>query len=92
MGVVQEIVFDTLTPGEDRFSEDIDGFSLDAMFAGFSDMLDVKDLAAILRVSVKTVQRQCARGDLPAVKIGRHWYVAKIRLARLLLGVGDGEQ
>ena len=55
------------------------------MFAGYGDMLTVSDLAAILGVHKKTVQHQCARGDLPAVMIGRRWYVAKARLAELMM-------
>ena len=59
-----------------------------SMLGGYPDMLGVNDLAEILGVSVKTVQHQCARGDLPAVKIGRRWYVARLRLVNLLMS-GD---
>lgn len=84
MSKIQEITFDLPEANE---TEPDDCFNTDAlgMFEGYGDMLNVDDLCAILHLAKKTVQRQCARGDLPAVKIGRHWYVAKLRLAKLML-------
>ena len=66
----------------DRFG----GADVSAMFEGYGDMLDVSDLAEILRINPKTVQRQCRRGDLPAIRIGARWYVPKIRLIEHVMG------
>ena len=86
MSKVQEIVF----PEHDRDStapesHDITApISIDGWFEGYGDMLTVDDLAAILHVSRKTVQNQCRRGDLPAIPIGRRWYVPKTHLVEFL--------
>lgn len=54
-------------------------------FEGYGDLLTVDDLAEILHVSRKSAQTRCNRGDLPAVLIGRRWYVPKARLVEFLL-------
>lgn len=84
MAAVREIAFPE-ADALDEFADDLPEVDASGMFEGYGDMLGVDDLSAILHLAKKTVQRQCARGDLPAVKIGRHWYVAKLRLARLML-------
>ncbi len=84
MAAVREIAF-TDVDALDVLADDMPDADAAGMFEGYGDMLGVDDLSAILHLAKKTVQRQCARGDLPAVKIGRHWYVAKLRLARLML-------
>lgn len=50
-------------------------------FAGYGDLLSVRDLCALTGLSAQTVRAACASGQLPAVKIGRAWFCPKSRLA-----------
>lgn len=50
------------------------------MFAGFRDLLTVKELEVILDQSEKTVRKLIADGELPSVTIGARVYVPKARL------------
>lgn len=86
MSKVSEIVFPT-EYDEENSSPDLESapISTDGWFTGYGDMLTIEDLAAIFHVSRKTVQKQCKRGDLPAVSIGRRWYVPKARLVEFLM-------
>ena len=76
--------------GKQRFTPDLrnvgenEQISTDGWFDGYGDMLTVDDLSVILHVSRKTVQNQCRRGDLPAIPIGRRWYVPKAHLVEFL--------
>lgn len=36
---------------------------------------DTGDISEMLGVNVATARRMCANGELPAVRIGRKWYV-----------------
>lgn len=85
MAKVTEIVFDDDLSAADDSEMSAAPVSLDGWFEGFGDMLTVDDLAIILHVSRKTVQHQCKRGDLPAISIGRRWYVPKTRLVEFLM-------
>ena len=38
-------------------------------------MLDIGDLAEIFKSSREKIKRMARRGDLPAFKFGKHWYV-----------------
>ena len=40
-------------------------------------LLDSKTLADNLSMVPDTVQKMCKRGELPAIKIGRRWYVTE---------------
>ena len=40
---------------------------------GIVDILTVGQLAKLLQVSTKTVERACLRGEIPAFKVGRLW-------------------
>ena len=40
-------------------------------------LLDSKTLADNLHMVPDTVQKMCKRGELPAIKIGRRWYVTE---------------
>lgn len=86
MAVVSEIVFSDIGSNDaPDLTQPQSQVSVDGWFDGFGDLLTVDDVAAILHVSRKTVQTLCKRGDLPAIKIGRRWYVPKIRLVEYLL-------
>jgi excisionase family DNA binding protein len=36
-------------------------------------VMTVEEVASYLRLNKQTVTRMAARGELPAVKVGRHW-------------------
>ena len=44
------------------------------------DMLTVEQLAQMLGLSQNTVRSLCRSGELPAVHIGRRWYVPRAKL------------
>ena len=48
------------------------------------EILDVGEVATLLRRSQRTVRRLCANGELPAVKLGGTWLVNARRLYALL--------
>lgn len=49
-------------------------------FADYGDLLSVRDLCALTGLSAQTIRASCASGQLPAVKIGRAWFVPKANL------------
>ena len=49
-------------------------------FANYGDLLSVRDLCALTGLSAQTIRTSCASGQLPAVKIGRAWFVPKANL------------
>jgi excisionase family DNA binding protein len=40
-------------------------------------IMTAEEVATYLRLDLTTVQRMAARGDLPAVKVGRYWRFRK---------------
>ncbi len=42
-------------------------------------LMCVADVAKAIGASTQTVQRLMARGDIPAFKLGRRWYVSEER-------------
>lgn len=48
-------------------------------------LLTVEEAAGILRVSVRTVSRMCAEGELPGVQVGRKW---RVRTSELMSIIG----
>lgn len=51
------------------------------------ELLTVEDMSLLLKTSETQVRRLCSAGKLPAVHIGRRWYVHRDKLAEML-GVG----
>jgi excisionase family DNA binding protein len=47
-------------------------------------ILDVRDLAETFKCSREKIKRMARRGDLPAFKFGKHWYVRQEDLERFL--------
>ncbi len=45
--------------------------------------LSVRDVAALFRISTKTVRRWIKSGDLPATRLGRDWRIARCDLHAL---------
>jgi excisionase family DNA binding protein len=48
------------------------------------EILDVDDLAEIFKCSREKIKRMARRGNLPAFKFGKHWYVRREDLERFL--------
>lgn len=48
------------------------------------DLLTVAQMAAALGASENTVRSLCRAGELPAVHIGRRWYVHRAKLNELM--------
>jgi excisionase family DNA binding protein len=48
------------------------------------EILDVHDLAEIFKCSREKIKRMARRGNLPAFKFGKHWYVRRKDLERFL--------
>ncbi len=48
------------------------------------ELLTVEDMAGLLGTSPNTVRRLCHGGQLPAVHIGRRWYVHRDKFAEML--------
>ena len=45
-----------------------------------SELMTVPDLAELFGVGESTARRWCASGEVPAVMVGRRWYVPRSRL------------
>jgi excisionase family DNA binding protein len=54
------------------------------------ELLLPAEVAKILRVTVRTVQRHCAQGKLRAVKVGRLWRIPRSSLEEFLETEGSG--
>ena len=52
--------------------------------AGVSRLLTPEDLADLLGVDRETVYRMARRGELPAIKVARHWRFRAERIDRWL--------
>lgn len=50
------------------------------------EILNTKDVAEILGISYQTVRKECAEGRIPAVKVGRKYFVTRENLYKLLNG------
>lgn len=47
------------------------------------ELLTVEDMARLLKKSPVMIRRLCYAGELPAVHIGRRWYVHRDKLAEM---------
>lgn len=50
------------------------------------EIFDVRDVAEMFKCSREKIKRMARRGELPAFKFGKHWYVRKDDLERFLSG------
>ena len=48
------------------------------------DLLTVEQMAEMLSLSTNTIRSLCRSGELPAVHIGRRWYVSRAKLNEFL--------
>lgn len=55
------------------------------MLEAYSDILDVKDLCAILRIGRKTAYQLLRSGAIPYRKIGRNYKIRKDMVIRYLI-------
>ena len=53
------------------------------------EILDVSQVADLLRVSIQTVYNQVKAGKLPAVKIGREWRFTRSAVMQMLTKTAD---
>lgn len=53
---------------------------------GWPDLLDTDALSQLLGLCAATVRDLCRDGELPAVKLGGRWFVARRDLAALFEG------
>lgn len=54
-----------------------------AASAASPDLLTVEQMAEMLGLSTNTVRSLCRSGQIPAVHIGRRWYVPRAKLDEL---------
>lgn len=59
------------------------------LFASYPDLLTPAHIAEITGQCEATARAMCARGELPAVRIGKRWYVPKPSMVELVLGGRD---
>lgn len=75
-----------------QYKVDLDNVNQFYTGENMSKLLCVADVARILSASNQTVQRMAARGDIPAVKIGRRWYVPEDRFNDFVRKCCDDKQ
>jgi excisionase family DNA binding protein len=56
-----------------------------------SELLLPAEVARILRVTTRTIERYCKQGKLRAVKVGRRWRIPRSALEDLLRQGGSSE-
>ena len=54
------------------------------MGAESSGVLDVGAMAELFKCSAEKIKRMARRGELPAFKFGKNWYVRQVDLERYL--------
>ena len=54
------------------------------MADAITEVLSVGDVAEIFKCSREKIKRMARRGELPAFKFGKHWYLRKDDLERYL--------
>jgi excisionase family DNA binding protein len=55
-------------------------------------LLTPEDVAELLQVDRETIYRMARRGDLPAIKVARHWRFRAARIERWLWELEGGER
>lgn len=61
------------------------------LFDGLPDLLTAQDVCDLTGSSLSTVRRACAAGKLPAVRIGRRWFVPRTKFADFCEGASHGQ-
>ena len=60
------------------------------LFASYPDLLSPAHLSEITGQCEATMRAMCAKGSLPAVKVGKRWYVPKPVMVEFVMGVRHG--
>ena len=60
------------------------------LFSDYPDLLTPAHIAEITGQCEATARAMCARGELPAVRIGTRWYVPKPSMVEFVTGGRDG--
>lgn len=63
----------------------MDTAEIDHILAAYPAILTVADVAAIIRVHPRSVQRWAKQGHLPAIRAGRTYRIARADLRRWLI-------
>lgn len=71
-------------PTENVVSPRVDSNTATAMAVEVKAVLDIRDIAEMFKCSREKVKRMARRGEIPAFKFGKHWYVRKTDLERFL--------
>ena len=53
------------------------------MLVPLNELLSIKDVSRVLKVSQVTIRRMLARGELKGAKIGRLWRIPQTEIDRL---------
>lgn len=59
--------------------------------AEYPEVMNVEEVADLLRVSNQTVYNLVKSGRLPATKIGREWRFSRVRILEMIAGGTSGE-
>lgn len=52
------------------------------MSAEMPPLIPTEAMAEMTGVNVRTIREKCATGELPAVKVGRRWFVVRDELLK----------
>jgi len=55
--------------------------SASSFLDGYPDLLNVGHMIEVTGLSGQTIRSECAKGSIPAVRIGRRWFVPKALFA-----------
>jgi len=69
---------------EQRHSPHVEGKTATTVAADVKPVLDIGDIAEMFKCSREKIKRMARRGEIPAFKFGKHWYVRKTDLERFL--------
>lgn len=56
----------------------------------YPDLLNVGHMREITGLSAQTIRAECAKGSIPAVRIGRRWFIPKSLFAEHVSGGAHG--
>lgn len=57
----------------------------------YGDLLSISDLCEVTGLSAQTLRTACKQGCLPSIKIGRRYFIPKMRFIRLFQEGGIDE-
>ena len=66
----------------------VDAANRPGLLESYPDVLNIGHVCEITGLSAQTIRQECAKGNLPAVRIGRRWFVTKPMFIDYLVGRG----